>query len=53
MKAVLSEPTKQDLLNLAGSLNDMANDIRRQVRVGEVWTHDFNLWMDIKKLIEE
>ena len=53
MKAIISEQTKQELLALAESLNDIANDIHRQVRLGEVFSNDLDLWLDIKKIIEE
>lgn len=53
MKAIISEQTKQELLALAGSLNDIVNDIHRQVRLGEVFSNDLDLWLDIKKILEE
>lgn len=53
MKAIISEQTKQELLALAGSLNDIVNDIHRQVRLGEVFSNDLDLWLDIKKIIDE
>lgn len=53
MRAILSEQTKQELLALAGSLNDIVNDIHRQVRLGKVYTHDFEAWLKIKKILEE
>lgn len=53
MTAIISEATKQELMNLAGSLNDVVNDIHRQVRTGKVFTHNYDTWMKLKKVLEE
>lgn len=53
MTVILSEQTKQEFLTLAGNLNDLANDIHRQVRIGKVFANDLDTWMKIKKILCE
>lgn len=53
MTTIISEQTKQELLALAESLNDIVNDIYRQVRLGEVFSNDLDLWLELKHKLEE